>query len=237
METLFIGFVATSEEEHNGPYHMEDIEGSEVKRITLIERAQTRLGIETQPVALSKADRTFVVGGRIVREDGQVALGEAPSEGGQAWVAFPITEEIEDSLSLAVLVRPLNGADPGDGIPALADMARNEGITLETGGRLLFRLEGDGDGLEPDEVVLVEVPYAGNGVDHKTVPYAAIIYDHRGDEWVYVSTGEGVFERHEVDVAYIKGDLALLLEGPEVGMQVVTIGGSELLGIEYGVGY
>lgn len=232
--------IATGEEDHDGPYHMDDIAGSEVKRITLVERAQSRLGIQTEPVTLSKADRTFVVGGRIVRDGGQlrrVALGEAPSEGGRAWVAFPITEEIEDSLGLAVRVRPLNGAGPGNGISALADTAQNEGVTLETGGRLLFRLEGDGEGLEADEVVLVEVSYAGNGVDHKTVPYAAIIYDHLGDEWVYVSPGDGVYERHPVDVAYIKGDQALLLEGPEEGAQVVTIGGSELLGIEYGVGH
>ena len=232
--------IAQDNEDHDDPYQMHEIEGSDLKRITLIERALARLGIETAAVSLTKADRTFVVGGRVVLDTGepaQVATTDTPAAFGLVWVSFPITEEIEDSLSLTVLVRPLNGGAAGSGIPAMADTALNDGVTTELGGRLLYRLQGDGNALKADEVVLVEVPYAGNGIDHKTVPYAAIIYDQNGDEWVYVSPEAGVFERHAVDVAYIKGDLALLLEGPEVGSQVVTVGGSELLGIEYEVGH
>lgn len=235
---LSSGSVIAEEEDH-GPYQMEDVEGTDLKRIELIEQAMTRIGIKTAPASLAKADRVFVVGGRIVLNAGaatKVAAAEGESATRPVWVSFPITDEIEDSLGMSVQVRPLNGAAT-DSFPALADDDLNEGITAEAGGRLFYRLQGDAAALVADQVVLVEVPYSGNGVDHATVPYAAIIYDERGDEWVYVSAQPGVFQRSEVDVAYIAGDTAFLLQGPEVGALVVTVGASELLGIEHKVGH
>lgn len=228
------------EEDHDSPYRMEAIEGSDLMRIDLAGTAMDRLGIETAAVSLTKADRVFVVGGRIVLDTGESAEVAAASPGPSAdpaWVSFPITEEIEDSLGLSVLIRPLDGGGAGSGIPAIADTDLNDGITAEAGGWVSYKLQGDASGLAADEVVLVEVPYSGNGVDHTTVPYAAIIYDEEGDEWVYVSPEPGVFQRFEVEVAYVAGDLALLLKGPDVGAQVVTVGASELLGIEYKVGH
>jgi hypothetical protein len=44
-----------------------------------------------------------------------------------------------------------------------------------------------------------------------------------------------VFVRAPIEVTDIRGDQALLSSGPPVGAAVVTVGGSELYGTEFGV--
>lgn len=74
-----------------------------------------------------------------------------------------------------------------------------------------------------------------DGVKRKVVPYAAIIYDLQGVTWVYVSPAPLTFVRESIIVDFIEGDKAVLVKGPSVGTQVVTIGVAELYGTETGV--
>jgi hypothetical protein len=76
----------------------------------------------------------------------------------------------------------------------------------------------------------------GGESQRTTVPYGALMYDAKGATFVYTSEKPLVFVRHPVTVDYVEGDLAVLLEGPPRGTPVVTAGGSELTGIEFGVG-
>ncbi len=69
-----------------------------------------------------------------------------------------------------------------------------------------------------------------------TVPYGALVYDAKGATFVYTSPKPLVFVRHPVTVDYVEEDLAVLKDGPPSGTPVVTDGGSELTGIEFGVG-
>jgi hypothetical protein len=70
-----------------------------------------------------------------------------------------------------------------------------------------------------------------------TVPYSAILYDINGGEWVYVRTGDQTYARRRVEVRAIVGDMAVLARGPAEGAEIVTIGGPELFGTEFGVGH
>ena len=69
------------------------------------------------------------------------------------------------------------------------------------------------------------------------VPYAAVLYDARGDTWVYTNPESLVYVRHAIRVDYIDGDQAVLAEGPPAGTQVVTVGGQELFGAEFEIGH
>lgn len=69
-----------------------------------------------------------------------------------------------------------------------------------------------------------------------TVPYAAVLYDAQGNAYVYTTSKHLVFDRHPVTIDYIEGDTAVLLDGPRKGTSVVTTGGAELAGVEFGVG-
>lgn len=71
----------------------------------------------------------------------------------------------------------------------------------------------------------------------RAVPYGAVLYDAQGKTWVYTSPKAGTFVRHQIDIDYIKGDVAYLSNGPPVGTEVATVGVAELYGTEFKVGH
>jgi hypothetical protein len=89
--------------------------------------------------------------------------------------------------------------------------------------------------LDVQTAMVREVQRAGSRV--KVVPYAAVIYDAHGNTWVYTSPEPQVFVRHEIDVDYIEGDVAVLSDGPPGGTEVVTVGVAELFGTEFEIGH
>jgi hypothetical protein len=101
--------------------------------------------------------------------------------------------------------------------------------------RLGLRTEAVGVG-EP-AVVDISRPATGTGRARTTVPYAAVLFDPQGRTWTYTA-GPGLsFVRHPVTVDRFDGDRALLVDGPPVGTQVVTLGAAELFGTELDVGH
>ncbi len=72
---------------------------------------------------------------------------------------------------------------------------------------------------------------------HKVVPYSAVIYDPKGGTWVYVSPEPRLFVRERVEIDFIEGQNACLKKGPELGVEVVSVGAAELYGAEFEVGH
>ena len=68
------------------------------------------------------------------------------------------------------------------------------------------------------------------------IPVTAVIYDPQGNSWTYTTVGATSFVRKAIVIDHIAGTNAFLRSGPAVGTPVVTVGASELLGAEYGVG-
>jgi hypothetical protein len=66
------------------------------------------------------------------------------------------------------------------------------------------------------------------------IPYAAVLYDPNGATWTYVNPKPLVFVRADITVKDITGDNAILTKGPAPGTSVVTLGATELWGVEYG---
>lgn len=76
---------------------------------------------------------------------------------------------------------------------------------------------------------------AGSG-GQLAIPHTALLYDPDGKTFVYVSPKELVFRRAGVTVLRISGGTVVLSSGPAVGTKVVTVGASELFGVDTGVG-
>ncbi len=76
---------------------------------------------------------------------------------------------------------------------------------------------------------------AGSG-SQMSIPYAAVVYDAQGKTWTYVNAQPLVYQRAEITVDEIDGDVARLSVGPASGALVVTTGAAELYGAEIGVG-
>jgi len=95
-------------------------------------------------------------------------------------------------------------------------------------------------GVELRAVEEKQVPATRRGsgtVARKVVPYSSLIYTPDGREWIYTSPANLTYVRHPIKVAYIKGDMMVLAEGPDVGTQVVTTGVAEVYGAEHGLGH
>ena len=71
------------------------------------------------------------------------------------------------------------------------------------------------------------------GAQRRVVPYGALLYDAKGDTWVYTSPEPLVFVRQRVGVETIAGDRVVLSDGPPPGTAVATVGAAELFGTEF----
>ena len=90
-----------------------------------------------------------------------------------------------------------------------------------------------------DRIGLQTVPVRDaqvRGMARKVIPYAAVLYDVRGDTWAYATVETLRFVRQPIKIDHSDGDQAVLAEGPPAGTAVVTVGAAELLGVELGVG-
>jgi len=71
----------------------------------------------------------------------------------------------------------------------------------------------------------------------QVVPYSSLIYDQKGQTWIYTNPQPRTFVRHKVDVDYIEGDMVILKEGPPTGTVVASVAVAELYGAEFKVGH
>jgi vacuolar-type H+-ATPase subunit F/Vma7 len=69
------------------------------------------------------------------------------------------------------------------------------------------------------------------------VPYSSLIYDPKGQTWVYTSPAPRTFVRHKIDIDRINGDAVLLNDGPPAGTVIATVAVAEIYGTEMKVGH
>ncbi len=99
---------------------------------------------------------------------------------------------------------------------------------------ILTEQAADRLGIETTAISDSEVQSAGGETTlRKVVPYSAILYDVDGGAFVYTSPEPLTFVRAPITVDYIKGDVAVLSDGPSSGTAVVTVGSAELFGAEF----
>lgn len=68
------------------------------------------------------------------------------------------------------------------------------------------------------------------------VPSSSILYDETGRNWIYFSLGNQTYHRTEIRLVKIEGKSAFISIPKSIQSPVVTVGASELLGTELGVG-
>jgi hypothetical protein len=71
---------------------------------------------------------------------------------------------------------------------------------------------------------------------HKSIPYAALLYENDGSAFVYANPRGLTYVRAHIEIDRVTGDRVLLDEGPPVGTRVVTTGAPQVHGaeLEYG---
>ncbi len=92
--------------------------------------------------------------------------------------------------------------------------------------------------IQTEQVREVEISQNGSssGGVRKVMPYSALLYDADGYTFGYSNPEALVFIRVPVVVDFVDGELVVLTDGPPAGTAVVTVGGAELYGVEFGIG-
>jgi hypothetical protein len=67
----------------------------------------------------------------------------------------------------------------------------------------------------------------------KLIPSGAVVSDHECTTWTFTNPESLVFVRHRIHVDYIKGDSAVLSDGPPAGTAVVMVGAAKLFMSEF----
>lgn len=86
-----------------------------------------------------------------------------------------------------------------------------------------------------ERLALTTAPVADAGGGKLTVPYAALLYLPDGSTFVYTNPEGSSYLRAPITVEAITGDQVVLTAGPTPGTKVVTAGGAELWGAEFGI--
>jgi hypothetical protein len=132
----------------------------------------------------------------------------------------------------------------GLAVAALALAACNSGTTTtEPKVEAITIVEDEASGLKTltlsekaaQRLGVETAPVGGTG-SQMLIPYAAVVYDAAGQTWTYVNAEPLVYQRAEITVDEIDGNVARLSAGPPSGTLVVTTGAAELYGAEIGVG-
>jgi hypothetical protein len=218
------------------PAHIERIQGTELSRVTLTEKAVERLGIETAQVRVVQVVRKRVVRGEVVA----LPIVEVADRSG-VWVRVPLPPNDQRKVAQSQPARVLRlvGDDVKDdraGVTARLvageDVRSPVGASERATAALHYVVRGAGHGLVPGQRVRVELPLTGSGTLRKVVPHAAVLYDVHGNTWVYTSPAPRTYVRHQIKIDYIDGDVAVLSDGPPTDTPVVTVGAALLLGTE-----
>ena len=220
------------------PVKVENIEGSKVKRLTLVPEAAKRIEIQTTAVREEPVVRQRKVGGEVVDLATLAsATISAPSAGSiRVRVTLNESDLIMVDRSKPALVLPLGGNTGATGWTAQSVAAPAVDNAEEEAEALYYALDTADHGLTAGQRVLVQVTLVGSSMPRKLIPHAALLYDAHGDTWVYTNPAPLVFVRQHISVNYIEGDRVVLFAGPPTGTAVVTVGAAELYGAETGVG-
>jgi hypothetical protein len=133
------------------------------------------------------------------------------------------------ALQLSACTQQTAEAEGGTAEPATVEQVEGADVSrLTLTAKAVERL-----GIQTRPVLAGEVA----GAARRVVPYSAVLYDAKGDAWVYANREPRTYVRERISVDHIDGDQAVLSDGPPAGTPVVTVGAAELYGTELGVGH
>jgi hypothetical protein len=142
------------------------------------------------------------------------------------------------ALSMAGCEQPIRGAAADGAASGQVVATKIEPIAGSELNRLtLTAKSAERLDIKTAAVAVRQVRRAGSTSLRKVVPYSAVLYDSKSNTWVYTNPQPLVYVRQGIKIDYFEGDQAIVVEGPDVGTTVVTVGAAELFGTEFEAGH
>ncbi|HEY4692109.1 MAG TPA: hypothetical protein VIH16_01615 [Bellilinea sp.] len=220
------------------PATLEDIDGSEFKRVVLTEKAASRISVQTAQVGEATVDRKLRVGGEVISPMATGASGSSAIATAYIRVRLNMNGSQEVDRGKQAFIIPLTGVKEAKSYSASSveyEGLDDDGEDDDDLDDYYLEIDEDDYDLTVGDRVFVDLPLFSGLVQRKVIPYSAVIYGVEGETWVYLNPEPLVYVRQAIVIDYIEGDQVYLLEGPELGSTVVTMGVAELFGAETGV--
>ena len=152
------------------------------------------------------------------------------------WIKVPVYVGEVDEIDAAQPARLtlLDGRTTDHDLVATPVSLPPTALPLTAAVDLYYELENKSHAFRPGQKVAAHLPLKGEA-RRTALPWAAVIHDIYGSQWVYEQIGERKYARRRVEVAWVSGEWAATVRGPALGAQVVTAGAAELAGTEFGI--
>ncbi len=197
---------------------------AEAGSVRSVDEAKTTLALAEAAMTTAKAQREILGG----------PVGEAGSAR-RAWVRAAIYSgeaALLDAKAPAT-IRALTSSTTGQSAPPVAGPPTANAVTRTVD--WYYELPAAST-LRAGERVAVEIPSLESKTESLVVPFASVLHDIHGGQWVYEQIAEHTYTRRRIQVARLAGPDAVLGTGPSVGSKIVTDGAAELFGTEFMTG-
>jgi hypothetical protein len=154
--------------------------------------------------------------------DGRALEGKRINRRANRWIAS----------ALVLVVAPLLAAACGGS--AGEEETAKQAVVEHVQGSKLERVRLSAEAAKRLDIHTTAVRRDRGSTDRLIIPYSAVLYDPDGTTWTYTNPTPLVFQRQDVRVARIEAGSAVLSKGPHAGARVVTVGATEIWGVEYG---
>jgi hypothetical protein len=236
------------------PATLEEIPGSDLKRVVLTQKAAERLAIATEAVREEPVLRWTVADGKV---EAVPTAQSGTDAAATVLVRVPLPDDQDQGSRHATLILSLGNQasgkdeegrnqDPVTSMPrgtSVLPIGYNPTSTswpaqpAEVAPRAdakaqYYEVSATGNELALGQHVQVSIYNPESSAPRKVIPYSAVLYDTHGNTWTYTNPEPLAFVRQPIDIEQIEGDLAILKQESAVDGAVVTAGAAELWGIE-----
>ncbi len=151
------------------------------------------------------------------------------------WVKVPVYVGDVDELDKEQPARltQLDGLHTAEEVLAQPVDLPPTAVPLASAVDIYYELKNTKREFSPGQRVTANLTLKGNP-EQRVVPWAAVIHDIYGSQWVYEQLAAGKFVRRRVEVGWVRDGWGTLVRGPAVGTKLVTAGAAELAGTEFG---
>ncbi len=153
------------------------------------------------------------------------------------WVRVPVYAGIVNRVRQkdSVRVHSLSNMKSSGGWTAIPVLAPPTGNPQAASVDLYFELPTDQKTFHPGQKVAATLKLKRKKKGW-FLPSSAVLYDSRGETWVYENTRGHEFIRRSIEISSTEDDSVVLTRGPGKGKRVVISGAAELFGVEFGNG-
>lgn len=152
------------------------------------------------------------------------------------WVRVPIPAGDLNSIDqqAEAKIQPLSATSDASALVVKTIKGPQTADSLTSSVHLYYTISNEQSLWRPMQRVSVSINTQSKSIHALTLPWSAVVFDIYGGSWVYTQQSQHQYARKRVFLDHVRGNQAIISEGPPEGSSVVVHGALELFGVETG---